>query len=79
MGAELSAPLQQQQQEQSPPQVKQERQEPAKEEQDQKVIFERYIEPQGTKIEVEPTEVAVSDDIIKKKEKAKVNNKTKIQ
>lgn len=77
MGAELSAPLQQQ--EQSPPQVKQEKQDPAKEDQDQKVIFERYIEPQGTKIEVEPTEVAVSDDIIKKKEKAKVNNKTKIQ
>lgn len=76
MGAELSAPLQQ---EQSPPQEKQEKQEPAKEDQDQKVIFERYIEPQGTKIEVEPTEVAVSDDIIKKKEKAKVSNKTKIQ
>ena len=78
MGAELSAPLQQQQ-EQSPPQEKQEKQDPAKEDQDQKVIFERYIEPQGTKIEVEPTEVAVSDDIIKKKEKAKVSNKTKIQ
>ena len=36
-----------------------------------KVIFERYIEPQGTKIEVDPTDVTTSCDVIKKKEKKK--------
>ena len=36
-----------------------------------KVIFERYIEPRGTKIEVDPTDVTTSCDVIKKKEKKK--------
>jgi hypothetical protein len=40
-----------------------------------KVIFERYIEPQGTKIEVQPADVIESADVIKKKE----NKKTRAQ
>ena len=92
MGAELSAPLpqkeQQQQQPQQPPQQPSQQQPsqqppPQKEEQSQeqqeKVIFERYVEPEGTKIEVEPTEVAMSYEIVKKKEKTKVSNKSKTQ
>jgi hypothetical protein len=74
MGVELSVPLPQQQ-----PQPQEEEQKQGQQEQQQKVIFERYVEPEGTKIEVEPTEVALSDDIVKKKEKTKLSNKTKTQ
>ncbi len=34
-----------------------------------KTIFERYVEPQGTKVEVDPTEVLDTDDVVKKKNK----------
>ncbi len=32
-------------------------------------IFERYVEPTGTKVEVDPTEVLETGDVIKKKKK----------
>lgn len=74
MGAELSTPQSVQaeqavQPEQKP--IEQEKQLQENTAPETKVIFERYVEPQGTKIEVEPTEVAASCDVVKKKEKNK--------
>jgi hypothetical protein len=74
MGAELSIPQAAQaeqavQTEQKP--IEQEKQPQENTAAETKVIFERYIEPQGTKIEVEPTEVGTSCDVIKRKEKKK--------
>ena len=40
-------------------------------EESKKDIFERYIEPQGTKIEVQPAEVIESADVVKKTKKKK--------
>lgn len=40
-------------------------------EEPKKDIFERYIEPQGTKIEVQPAEVTESVDVVKKTKKKK--------
>jgi hypothetical protein len=37
-------------------------------------IFERYIEPTGTKLEVEPVEVASSVDVVKKNKKKNKKN-----
>ncbi len=34
-------------------------------------IFERYVEPPGTKVEVDPTEVLETGDVVKKKQKEK--------
>ena len=74
MGAELSAPAhshqQKEQQLESEKQFAvQESQEPTMEA--HKAIFERYIEPQGTKIEVQPAEVMESADVVKKTKKKK--------
>jgi hypothetical protein len=43
-------------------------------EEPKKDIFERYVEPLGTKIEVQPAEVAGSDDVVKKTKKKKSKN-----
>lgn len=40
-------------------------------EEPKKDIFERYVEPQGTKIEVQPAEVMESADVVKKTKKKK--------
>jgi uncharacterized protein YaiL (DUF2058 family) len=73
MGAELSTPQagpqQQEQQEPEKQLTTQESQEPTREA--YKAIFERYIEPQGTKIEVQPADVIESADVIKKTKKKK--------
>ena len=44
-------------------------------EEPKKDIFERYVEPQGTKIEVQPTEVMESADVVKKAKKNKKKTK----
>lgn len=36
-------------------------------------VFERYVEPDGTKVEVAPVNVAETTDVIKKKNKKKKN------
>jgi hypothetical protein len=42
------------------------------------MVFERYIETPGTKVEVAPVEVAPTDDVVKKnKKKHKNKNKNK--
>jgi hypothetical protein len=43
-------------------------------EEPKKDIFERYVEPQGTKIEVQPAEVTAADDVVKKTKKKKNKN-----
>lgn len=43
-------------------------------EEPKKDIFERYVEPQGTKIEVQPTEVMESADVVKKTKKRKTKD-----
>lgn len=40
-------------------------------EEPKKDIFERYVEPVGTKIEIQPTEVIESADVVKKTKKRK--------
>jgi hypothetical protein len=43
-------------------------------EEPKKDIFERYVEPLGTKIEVQPAEVTDADDVVKKTKKKKSKN-----
>jgi hypothetical protein len=43
-------------------------------EEPKKDIFERYVEPQGTKIEVQPADVTAADDVVKKTKKKKVKS-----
>jgi hypothetical protein len=43
-------------------------------EEPKKDIFERYVEPLGTKIEVQPAEVTAADDVVKKTKKKKSKN-----
>jgi hypothetical protein len=40
----------------------------------QSVEETKYIEPQGTKIEVQPAEVTAADDVVKKTKKKKSKN-----
>lgn len=43
-------------------------------EEPKKDIFERYVEPLGTKVEVQPAEVTAADDVVKKTKKKKSKN-----